>query len=361
MSGTCADKGACRGRRLPANDAAEVCQIRFVAKGNVNCYIGNSERLMSDTSDQGIPAETVERVRRAFLILDGALLAELEAFEPKTPLSAAFIKDALDGLRSVTSAGSLPFQLVSHSVQQRRFDALHTAERILSLKDIEHGQDPSPERNRQSFQNATARMNEFVGSGEGVRYLRDEVISSLDQRLNSPAVSNAAFELLVQSLISTWAVFESSVRAFVINWINAHPQQTKFVLASPDLKQYFGKQVVDINVIGEHAFDLTSSMGDILFGERRLDNLSIIRSVFEALFNSSNVRSTLAEDMWMLNQRRHLFVHRRGSVDAEYLGRTNDAFPIGARLAVTSSDIKRYIRAVQSAFVAIASAADTVR
>lgn len=315
---------------------------------------------MSDTDDQRPPPDIVKRVSGAFLIFDGEMLAELEAFEPKTPLPSAFIKNALDGLRSVTSAGSLPFQLVSHSVHQRRFDAIHAAERIRSLKDVGQGQEPSEEQNQQSLQSASNRMSEFSRSDEGIRYFRDVILYDLYERLNSAAVADAAFELLVQTLISAWTVFESSVRAFVIDWINADPQRANSVLASPDLKSYFGKQVVDIAVIGEHAFDLTSSMGDILFRERRLDNMSVIRSVLEALFNNSDIRGALAEDMWMLNQRRHLFVHRRGLVDAEYLRRTNDTVSIGEKLSVTSSDVEHYIRAVQSAFVAIASAADNV-
>lgn len=315
---------------------------------------------MSNTEDKIPPLDIVRRVSDAFLILDGEILEELEAFKPKTPLPSVFINNALDGLRRVTSAGSLPFQLVSNSVYQRRFDAFHTAEVIRSLKDVVPGQEPSEEQREHSFQSANAIMREFVRSDKGARYLRDGIIYDLDQRLNSPAVADAAFELLVQTLISAWTVFESSVRTFIIDWINADPRRSNPVLASPDLKPYFGKQAVDIAVINDHAFDLTSSMGDILFRERRLDNLNVIRSVLEALFNNSDVRGALAEDMWMLNQRRHLFVHRRGLVDVEYLGRTNDTALVGEKLSVTSSDVEHYIRAVQYAFVAIASAADNV-
>lgn len=317
---------------------------------------------MSDTEDLGPPPEIVTRVIDAFLIIDPEeLLVQLDKFEPQSPLSAAFVKDARDGLRGVASAGSLPFQLVSHSVHQRRFDQIHTAERIRSLKDVERGQEPSEELNRRSFQTANDRMSEFVRSDEGVKHFRDGILYDLDQRLSSPAVADAASELLVQTLISAWAVFESLVRAFVISWINADPYRARPVLASADLKPYFGKQVVDIAVIGDHAFDLTTAMGDILFRDRRLGDLGVIRNVLDALFADSDVRDALADDMWMLNQRRHLFVHRRGLVDTEYLGRTGDSVPFGKRLSVTSGDVEHYIRAVQSAFVAIASAADGVR
>ena len=317
---------------------------------------------MNVTEDQGPPPEVVTRVLDAFLIIDPEeLLVQLGTLEPQSPLPASFVKDALDGLRSVTSAGSLPFQLVSHSVHQRRFDQIHTAERIRSLKDVERGQEPSGDLNHLSFQTANDRMSEFVRSDKGVKHFRDGILFDLDQRLSSPAVADAASELLVQTLISAWAVFESLVRAFVIAWINADPNRARSVLASAELKPYFGKQVVDIAVIGDHAFDLTTSMGDILFRDRRLDHLGVIRNVLDALFNDPDVRDALADDMWMLNQRRHLFVHQRGLVDAEYLGRTGDSVPLGKRLSVTSGDVEHYIRAVQSAFVAIASAADGVR
>ena len=328
----------------------------YVALGEALLGIG----VVSETENQKPSTDMVKRVRDAFLIFDSDMLAELESFETKSTPASNLIMAARDGLRSVVSAGSLPFQLVADSSHQRRFDQIHTAERIRSLKYIEFGTEPSEELAQQSAQTARHRMSDFVKSQEGINYFRDQIIGDLYHRLNSPEVEDAALELRVQTLISTWTVFESAVRAFIINWINANPQRALPVLASPELKTYFGKQVVDITVINDFAFDLTSSMGDILFGDRRLDNLQVIRHVLEALFNNTNIREKLADDIWILNQRRHLFVHRRGLIDAEYLRRTGDPVPVGERLCVTSGDIEHYINAVKVAFLAIASAADNV-
>jgi hypothetical protein len=317
--------------------------------------------LVSKKEGQDSIREMLKRVGEKFLIFDNDLLADLERFESSSPISSSFIEIARDGLSSVASAGSLPFHLVSHSVHQRRFDQIHTAERIRAMKFELIDKIPPEEVSRRAFQSENNEMSKFVVSEEGVHFFRDEIIRHLDQHLLSSNVAEASFQLLIQTLISTWTVFESSIRNFIIKWVNINPQATIKILASPELRNYFGKQVVDISVIGQHEFDLTSSMGDILFKERRLDNLNIVRNVLDAIFNSQTVRDSLGEDMWMLNQRRHLFVHRLGFVDAEYLEKTGESIPIGERLSIKSDDVEHYIRAVQRAFVTIAEAADEVR
>jgi len=129
-------------------------------------------------------------------------------------------------------------------------------------------------------------------------------------------------------------------------------------LSAADLKTYLGKQVVDIDAIDEQGFDLTRSMGTMIFREKRLDNLAVIRSVLNALLNNDHVREALGDELWLLNQRRHLFVHKRGLVDQEYLKRTGDKVLPGQRLRVSSNDIERYITAVQKAIIEITAAAN---
>jgi len=77
----------------------------------------------------------------------------------------------------------------------------------------------------------------------------------------------------------------------------------------------------------------------------------------ETLFSDPVVRDALGEELWMLNQRRHLYVHKRGLVDQEYLSRTKDKVPLGHRLVVTSYDVEGYLIAVKSAIIAIDLAA----
>jgi len=163
---------------------------------------------------------------------------------------------------------------------------------------------------------------------------------------------------MVQTLVSTWAVFEHFASYFIVRWIDQAPRRSRSVLSAADLKTYLGKQVVDIDAIDEQGFDLTRSMGTMIFREKRLDNLAVIRSVLNALLNNDHVREALGDELWLLNQRRHLFVHKRGLVDQEYLKRTGDKVLPGQRLRVSSNDIERYITAVQKAIIEITAAAN---
>lgn len=139
--------------------------------------------------------------------------------------------------------------------------------------------------------------------------------------------------------------------------VNDDPKRASPILKSYELKDFFGKQVVDIKVIDEHGFDLSNSMGDLIFRGRRLDSLVIIKSIFKAIFNSSDIQTAVG-NLWLLNQRRNLLVHNRGIVDKEYLKNSGDTSPIGTRLALRSSDIENYLNGVQRAIIAISIAAE---
>lgn len=299
-----------------------------------------------------------KRVNQAFLFLH--VDSPMEELEELTDLDSELIdcvRNAAEDLRSVSSAATLPFQLTVNAVEQRRFDRILTAERIRNLKHVNPGENPSPEHDQQAFEIAKKEMKEFLDTKEGATFIRDAVVHEMDRSLSSHRVSYAAKELMVQTLISTWAVFEHFVGSFIVKWIDQDPKRSRAILSAPDLKTYLGKQVVDIDAIDDHGFDLSRSMGTVIFRGKRLDNLAILRSVLNALFQDELLREALGDDLWMLNQRRHLFVHKRGLVDQEYLQRTGDKVPVGERLNVSSEDIERYLTAVQKAVVAIVTAA----
>ncbi|MBA4754146.1 MAG: hypothetical protein EPO45_05465 [Sphingobium sp.] len=314
---------------------------------------------MSDKPESESTKDAAGRVLAAFLIYDlTETLLPLTKVSVECPHAKALLKDAIDGLRSVVSAGTLPYHLVYRSVHQRHFDKILTAERIRSLKSVNYGEDPSDEVRSEAYRIAQARMREFFNSEEGMQAYRDRVVDDLDNSLCHMDVAVGASELLVQTLISTWSVFESAARAFIISWVNADPARAKPLLDSNELKTYFGKQVVGLEVISDFGFNLSASMGDVLFLNKRLDNLGVVRAILGAFFNDEDIRNGLGEVIWMLNQRRHLFVHRRGIVDAEYISRTGDSVALGERLPLRSDDVASYISAVQTAVVAIAVAVD---
>lgn len=301
--------------------------------------------------------EAIARAKDSFLILDAQAnpLPEPEGLTLLGEPLVACLRDAADGLRSVLSAATLPFQLILSGVSQRRWDRFSTAERIRLLKPS--GEAPTEEELKAAHEKAEERMQTFMASDEGSTFVRDALTHEMVRRLEDKHVAFGVAELKVQTLVAIWAVFEHFASSFIVRWIDQDPKRSRSVLNAPELKSYFGRQVVDIEAIDDHGFDLSRSMGSMIFRDKRLDNLVVIREVMNALFNDAKVRAALGTDLWMLNQRRHLFVHKRGLVDQEYLRRTGDTVPIGEPLRVSSWDIQRYSLAVQIAIRAITTSA----
>jgi hypothetical protein len=201
-------------------------------------------------------------------------------------------------------------------------------------------------------------MNEFLKTEEGSNYVRDSVVWELGRALEKPDVCEASAELLVQALISTWAIFEVFTSSFLITILNNNPGQAAQVCAGVEYKRHFGKPLVDLDAISLHGFDLSKSMGTILFGQRRLDGLNAVKDMLGAALPFESVRSALnSKTLWILNQRRHLLVHKRGLIDAEYVRNTGDELPIGSRLRIRSTDVEGYLTAVRDTILAIVSAA----
>lgn len=315
--------------------------------------------MSEEANSEGPPAAVVRRVTGAFLVFaDDDLVRPLEPYgEGETPL-AGLIRDAVEGLKAALHAATIPFTLTYHRVQDLRFDRLHNAERIRALKDTLPGGELTEALESQAFEAANKRMREFLASKEGTEYIRDGVVYELDAALHSAPIQAASVQLLVQALVATWSIFEVFISSFIVNSINAEATIATRLLTNPDTKRHLGKPVVDIDAIDAHGFDLTSSMGTVLFAERRLDRLALVRDILDVILPDEGVRAALrSESLWMLNQRRHLFVHRRGVVDREYLARTGDTTSLGSRLPVTSHDVEGYLLTVRDAILAVASAA----
>lgn len=308
------------------------------------------------------PQDVLDAVFENFLILAPESIVEpLAALTiGKQPWRDSFVA-AEAGLRSVISAATLPFRLTSHSVHERRFDRFHIAQRIRGLKEVPPGSDLTDEHEEAAWTKANKQMSDYASSTLGSDSLRNATIGEMFQHVQSEEVKSAAREQLVQTLISTWTVFESFSRSFVIHWINEDPSRANPVVSSPDLREFFGKQTVDFQTIGEHGFNLSQSMGFVLFQGKRLDNLKAIKGVMKALFSDENIQRNLSGDLWLLNQRRNLFVHNRGVIDEQYLAQTGEDLSLGDRLTLTSEDVEKHLRSVQVAILNIAKAATTSR
>ena len=313
---------------------------------------------MDTEQSLSVRSVTAIRVQKAFLVFSPeGFFDELKSYTIGDGPYVSAIVDAIEGFRRTIAAASLPFQLIQDAVIQQKFDRLHSAERIRALKQVNAGSGLTLELQESAYRTANEKMSEFLTSSAGNIFMRDRIVDEMDQRLKSKDVENAASELCVQTLISTWSIFESFSRTFLVSWMNEHPDSASRVLSSPELKEFFGKNPIDIKSIERHSFDLSKSMGTIIFLNRRLDSLNVIRGIAKALFNSSDVQIALGDDLWLLNQRRNIFVHRRGIVDQDYLNKTGEKIPLDERLPLTCDDIEHYFYVVRAALTALCEVA----
>jgi hypothetical protein len=153
----------------------------------------------------------------------------------------------------------------------------------------------------------------------------------LDDELRQPEVAVAAQELLRQALVMTWGSLEVLVSDLVRHRVNDDPLLGVALLTSESTRKYFGgKAALSIDVIAEFGFNLSKRMGDAVFGSRRLDALNVMSDTLKALYPAAEElhRAVSDQELWLLNQRRHLIVHRRALVDRQFLNATGLDLPL---------------------------------
>ena len=149
-----------------------------------------------------------------------------------------------------------------------------------------------------------------------------------------------------------WGAFEAFVSDALIVFLNRNPKRASALLSDDKTKKHFSGRV-SIEAIESYGFDVSGSMGDLLLGERGIDSLAVIKDVFQTLFPThSDLHATMKKDgLWLLWQRRHLLVHKRGLVDAAYLKQTGDKQPVGERLRISASYLDEIFGLVSGAGV----------
>lgn len=299
--------------------------------------------------------EAFRKVRPAVFFHSDEIVAPLKTLAVKDVAWSNLLRDALEGTDSVANAASLPYSLTWRAEVNRRFGHMNSAEQIRAIPLM--GGEASDQAKLQARHEAERKMEALLNSSEGQYAIVASVFQNLQTQIEDPTIRSALKELLIQTMIATWSLFETFASSFIIAWLNAKPQCVKLVVGKPELKPFFGRATLDIDVIGDHGFDLTRSMGTVLFQDRRLDNLNILRNLFDALFDDDELRGALGKKLWTLNQRRHLFVHKRGIVDLEYQRKTGEVFPIGERLTLSSPQVEEGLTIAVQAIVAISNAA----
>jgi hypothetical protein len=294
---------------------------------------------MRSADELGIDPDRLDRVRASFLIGEASdLFVPLDAWAPRQEAIAASLSAFRSNLQSAASVGSVLFTMAHSGVMERRFALIHTSERIRQL-DPDH-RDLDDAREETALTLARARMDKDLQDQPFMNGIIREIINALHQRLEDAEMRQAAQELLRQTAVMIWGALEVIATDIIIEVLNRCPALFNEALTGETLKRLGLGKAVPVEVLHSYGFNISASMGTIFFGERRLDTLPAIAAVCDDLFANQALNLKLkSTGIWTLFQRRHLIVHRRGIVDAQYLARTPDSFAPGEPLIVSAGDL----------------------
>lgn len=120
---------------------------------------------------------------------------------------------------------------------------------------------------------------------------------------------------------------------------------------APPAKRHFqGREKSIFDELIRHNFDLSKSMGDALLADQSITSLQTMRDVF-AIAAPADAASTATlndKESWLVAQRRHIVVHKRGIVDRAYCEQTNDPRnrDVGKPLLITADDVEAAMKIV---------------
>jgi hypothetical protein len=267
------------------------------------------------------------------------------SFDPGLSTLPLLLKEPAEVLKSnlngAISTLSMPFLVVSSGVLDRRYQQIHAAESIRALK--EEGVD----RDALAREKANERFKLEQQSEDFGKIIAPQILDVLERHLQNPNMVSASNELLKQGLVLTWSSFELFVADVFTRLLNQYPTWATDLLRHEDTKKWYGFRD-PLKVLEEHDFTFADKMGSLLLSQRRLDDVPTIRAAFRVLLPmATELHSTLdCKELWLLNQRRNLIVHRRGIIDSAYYRNTGDNVPVGAELRVTPHQIETNLKLV---------------
>jgi len=259
-------------------------------------------------------------------------------------------------LKSVLLVGSIPFQLTQSAVINGRFDKIHMAERIRTLKrPTPMNQGDEYELNRQAHRIAVERINEEMHNPDIINAHSKEILKILDSHLSLYDFKLSADELLRQLLIMIWGALETLINDSIRIVLNERPELISSIISVKENRLIlFGNNNL-LQALQKNGFDISNVMGDVFCDSIKLDSVVKIRECIKLLLDDDSLNAVMKSDrIWLVAQQRHLIVHRRGIIDQGYLDNTSDKAQIGERIAFTSTyieEITALVRDVGVAFI----------
>ena len=317
-------------------------------KGGIEVDQELTDRIRVMRAHFVVPPSTEE----IFAAFDAATLSLTAAYEP-------VVKAFRHSLSATLSTVTIPFALASSSTEQTHFQRIHIAERIRAQKigeeQVHEGEDLESLRDREASFIAQSRMRDFVESEDGKSiFIRDTcgfLLASLKHGLEP-----AARELVQQGLVLLWSAFEVLCRDAFETLLNEQPTKIQELVIHPKTRKRFEAESLSLETLVHHGFDLSGRLGTVLVGQNDFSDLPTVKAVYGVLFPTSTALNEAfgRRELWMLYQRRHLFVHRRGIIDQAYPDATGESCTVGTPLVVTPDDFEAALNVVAAAGTALA-------
>ena len=310
---------------------------------------------MSNEDDLDI---SIREMRRRFLVPPDAeayFLHLEKLIEELDGARRAIAKTFKHNLASALSAVAIPFALASASVHQTHFQRIHIGERIrarsIEPDSIKPGEQLEEVRQRVALRQAMSRMKEFSESEDGKNIIIRDVCNFLHSSLSAGELEVSARELINQGVILIWSAFEVLFRDIFEFELNLNPSKAVMLAQQTSTRKRFAIEKLSLDILSKYDFNLSNKIGTVLVSQQDFSDLPTIKSVSSVVWPScARLTGCLDHaDLWLLYQRRHLFVHRRGMIDQAYLDNTGEALTLGMILEVLPNDFEKYLSCVLEA------------
>ena len=262
---------------------------------------------------------------------------------PYQPLGLAFRYN----LESTLSVVSVPFQLASASAHHAHFQRFLIAERIRarSINEVP-GHDMPLEnfREAEALKTARRRIVEFAASPKGMEVFIDDTSHFLLSGHVSTELKPVAGQLIQQGVIATWSAIEILFRDVLETELNLFPAKAVLLSQDGSTKKRFELDRLSVEILATYNFDISKRLGTIVVGKQDFSDIATARSAYVLLFPKSIdfIKNINDSNLYLLNQRRHLLVHRRGIIDQKYLNKTSDSGEMGRMLELKPKDFEMH-------------------
>lgn len=176
---------------------------------------------------------------------------------------------------------------------------------------------------------------------------------------NGLMMDTGIMALMASMVIDGWMCFESLALDLWVEMVNRFPDPlARNVLAGKpapegDVSQK-DQRSINMDVFVEYGFDLSSHMGDLLLGQRKVSFASVktVVAAYKTTFRNDYTEDLIPSDpLRRLESLRNLYAHRGGKVDLGFMRNwrgvpTVHPLEVGQNYVVTGEIVQEYMDAV---------------